>query len=378
MTDVAITLPATLVLKDDWRQAIELFLASRNTPATRRSYAAALQDLLTTANRLPWEVTRTDVMRWTLGLKGRGLAAATISNRLAAVSSFYRFCMEEYLIPGGDGRDVPIHANNPAAGKSLRPRVEMYGKAAWLSPDEAKALLHAIIPPNSDQATPLARRNFALVLGYMLLARRNSEWRVARWGDFENRAGRVEYRWAGKGKRDQRIAVPVPVWNAVVEYLIEASRLDGIRPEDYIFAPCKEKMTMPGGLVMDNDRAISAHEVGRILKRYCEMAGLNADQLHVHSLRHTGAMLRREVGASPEEIMAFLGHANLGITGIYLHALEGKKDQNWSSVADLLGISNIKNVIQDAQNGAKNGRLSSDNSCYRTMGGKSQNSEGKK
>jgi integrase/recombinase XerD len=372
MTDVVLTLPSTMILQEDWRQAIDLFFASRNTPATRRAYAAALQDLLTTTNRLPWEVTRTDVMRWVQGLKGRGLAPCTIANKLAGVSSFYRFCMEEYLV-SSNGRDIPLHANNPAAGKSLRPKIEMYGKSTWLSPEESKALLRAIIPPGASRADALARRNFALVLGYILLARRNSEWRVARWGDFENRLGRVEYRWSGKGKHDQRIEVPTPVWNAVIEFLREAGRLEKIQAGDFIFTPIKEKMHLPGGRILGNTAAISAREVGRLLKRYCRLAGLDAKAIHPHTLRHTGAMLRREVGDSVEVIMVFLGHSNLGVTSIYLHQLEGKSDQSWGSVADLLGLPSEDKTLYK---GAKKADFSSDNRSYRTRGGKNADSAG--
>jgi integrase/recombinase XerD len=375
MTEIAITLPSTMILKDDWRQALDLFFASRNTPATRRAYAAAIQDLLTVTGRLPWEVTRTDVMRWVQGLKGRGLAPCTIANRLAGVSAFYRFCMEEYLVAAEGGREIPLHAYNPAAGKSLRPRIEMYGKSTWLSPEESKALLRAIIAPGASQADALARRNFALVLGYILLARRNSEWRVARWGDFENRLGRVEYRWAGKGKQDQRIEVPAPVWNAVIEFLREAGRLETIQAGEYIFTALKKNLRMPGGRVLDHATALSAREVGRLLKRYCRLAGLDAKAIHPHTLRHTGAMLRREVGASIEEIMAFLGHSNLGVTSIYLHQLEGKSDQSWGSVADLLGIDKVEQTLYK---GSKKGQKSSDNSSYRTMGGEKPDSEGGK
>lgn len=375
MSDIAITLPVTMILQDDWRQAIELFFASRNTPATRRAYAAALQDLLTVTNRLPWEVTRTDVMRWVQGLKGRGLAPCTIANRLAGISSFYRFCMEEYLVQGGDGRQIALHGNNPAAGKSLRPKIEMYGKSVWLSPEECKALLRAILPPGASHADALARRNFALILGYILLARRNSEWRVARWGDFENRMGRVEYRWDGKGKHDQRIKVPTPVWNAVVEFLREAGRLEKMQGGEYIFTALKERH-LPGGRVLAaGAAALSDHEVGRLLKIYCRRAGLDAKAIHPHTLRHTGAMLRREVGASVEEIMNFLGHANLSVTGVYLHQLEGKSDQSWGSVADLLGL---ENEDQTLYKGAKKGQKSSENSSYRTMGGKNAKSAGLK
>jgi integrase len=334
MTDLAvITLPQTMVLKDDWRAAIDLWLASRNCSATRRAYATALQDLLISTNRLPWEVTRTDVLRWVQTLGGRGLEPATIKNRLAGVSSFFHFTMEEYLVPAGpEATEIPLHNNNPAAGKKLRPKVELYGNATWLSPDECKALLRAI-----GQQTTRSKRDYALFLGYIFLARRNTEWRVASWGDFERHGSQVQYRWNGKGKTNQLIDVPAPVWDAVVAYLTFTGRLEKIKPGEAIFTPLSNRR-LPNGSQVDKTRAISAHEVGRVLKGYCRQAGLDASKVHPHSLRHTGAMLRRKAGDSPEQIQHFLGQANLAITAVYLDHLEDKSDQSWGRVADLLGL----------------------------------------
>jgi integrase len=321
--------------RQDWRAAITLWLDTRRSVETRRAYARALEDLLATSGALIWEVTRTDVMRWVKGMEKRGYAATTITQRLAGASSFFRFVMEDYIVRATDGRQVPLYDHNPAAGKSLRPTVEMYGKAAWLSPEEARAFLRAI-----PRTTLVGQRNFALLLGYILLGRRNSEWRTARWQDFERYGQTVYLRWGGKGKTDQRLEVPLPVWNAVCEFLRAAGRLEHMLPEAPIFPPLVRvgRKTPTGQGIIDPNQPISSHEVARIVKRVCRLAGLEGKHITPHSLRHTGAMLRKEAGASDQEIMSFLGHANLAITQVYLHALEGKTDSHWARVSDILGL----------------------------------------
>ncbi|NMC84316.1 MAG: tyrosine-type recombinase/integrase [Anaerolineaceae bacterium] len=313
-----------------WGDAITLWLQSRRSDATRRAYAKALEDLLTSTNRLPWEVTRTDVHRWVNEMETRGNAPATVAQRLAAISSFYQFTIEDYYLPGSQ---TPLHNVNPAAGKALRPNVELYGKAAWLSPDEARSLLRAIY-----RGTLQGRRDFALFLGYVLLARRNTEWRLARWGNFDRHGDLVFFRWSGKGKSDQRLEVPLPLWNALCEYLRAAGRLGKLKAEDYIFTPLsRQGQVMPNGGTV-GEQALSAHEVGRLLKRYLRQAGLDATHIKPHSLRHTGAMLRKAAGASDQEIMEFLGHSNLAITQVYLHMLDGRRDEHWMTVSELLGL----------------------------------------
>jgi integrase len=328
----------TLQLKIDkaaWGDAIQLWLASRRSEATRRAYAKALEDLLLSSGKAPYEINRTDVRRWTLEMEKRGNAPATVAMRLAAVSSFFEFTSTDYYT---DGSQTALGTLNPAAGKSLRPDVETYGKASWLQPEEAKALLKAI-----RTVTLQGKRDYALFLGYIFLARRNSEWRKATWGDFQRRGDQVFLRWDGKHHTDQHLEVPLPVWNAVGEYLRAAGRLKEMKAEDCIFTAirCVGKK-MPNGAQLQPNQAICSHEVGRLLKRYLAAAGLTAGRTSAritpHSLRHTGAMLRRQAGASDQEIMEFLGHANLAITQVYLHTLDGHTDSHWMTVSELLGL----------------------------------------
>lgn len=313
----------------DWSDAISLWLSTRRSAATRRAYARALEDLLSSCNALPWDITRTDVMRWVQRMEAAGLAAATIAQRLAGVSSFYRFTMQDYYVG-----QSPLHHLNPAAGSSLRPVVEMYGKAAWLSPDESKVLLRSIW-----KGSLVGQRDYALFLGYILLARRNTEWRTVKWGAFERHGDLVQLRWNGKGKVDQRLDVPLPAWNAVCEYLRAAGKLEHMQAGDYIFTSIGRKgKPIPSGGACGQNSPLSSHEVGRLLKRYLRVAGIEPRHITPHSLRHTGAMLRKEAGMSDLEIMEFLGHRNLATTQVYLHALVGNQDTHWMRVSELLGL----------------------------------------
>lgn len=320
----------------DWADAIELWLSTRRSAQTRRAYARALGDLLSTSGALPWELTRTDVLRWVLELEKRGNSPATIAQYISGASSFYHFAMDEYVVRDADGKQRPLHNMNPAAGKSLRPKVEMYGKAEWLSAEEAKALLDAI-PRNTHQGL----RDYALFLGYILLARRNSEWRSARWGDFKDLGGKIQLRWSGKGKRDQRLEVPPMVWSAVLEYLRAMGRMGKIQEDEFVFTAIGVGgRRLPNGNLMLTSHALSAHEVGRLLKRYLRLAGIEAKHIKTHSLRHTGAMLLKLTGASDQEVMEYLGHCNLAITQVYLHTMTARQEPHWMRVSELLGFKN--------------------------------------
>ena len=72
------------------------------------------------------------------------------------------------------------------------------------------------------------------------------------------------------------------------------------------------------------------------LRRYAAKAGLEGVTPHV--LRHSAAKLRRDNGASIEEVAALLGHRSLYTTARYLARLEGERDNGWQAVAGALGV----------------------------------------
>ena len=203
----------------------------------------------------------------------------------------------------------------------MRPRVEPYGKAVYLSPPQVKKLLNSI-----DQASPLGARDYALILGYILTARRNSELRKLRYGDISHTADAVWYTWSGKGRKNQRYELPEPVWQAIKHYLTLSARLASIRPQEYIFAPRGALGTSP----------LSSMEVGRRLKLYAAKSGLEEAKIHVHTLRHTGAMLRKQAGEDVVEIQDDLGHSSLAVTSIYVKKIAGHRDSASDRVLSLI------------------------------------------
>jgi len=82
--------------------------------------------------------------------------------------------------------------------------------------------------------------------------------------------------------------------------------------------------------------AVSSHGFYKNLKAYAERAGLTGVTPHV--LRHSAAKLRRDTGATIEDVGSFLGHRSLHTTSRYLARLEGERDTGWHGVAAALGV----------------------------------------
>jgi len=348
---------------DVWSAAFDLWLSSRRAPNTRRAYRSAWKHFFEFTCVQPWEVTSTEVAGWIQAQHGEGLSAATILQRLAAISSFYTYATRTYTLLGSDGREKPLHHYNPVSAVP-RPKVNPYGKAKYLSVDQARAFLRAI-----PRSYPQGFRDYALFLAYMITGRRNSEIRTLRWGDFEHDMGRsfseltsqkftknsqanveypasarIFYRWQGKGK-DRRDECPSSLWRAITDFLKAADRLDTISPDQYIFTALNNNSSRLPNVSSSNQyasigqrRPLTARFVGRLLKRYALRAGLDPRLITVHTLRHTAAMLRKEAGEDVEAISRFLNHSSLSVTQIYLHQVEGATDTGWQKVEALLGL----------------------------------------
>jgi integrase/recombinase XerD len=85
-------------------------------------------------------------------------------------------------------------------------------------------------------------------------------------------------------------------------------------------------------------RALSSSFVNRIVKKCARRAGLRWREVHTHTLRHTAAMLRRELGGDLQELQEFLNHSSLAITQIYVQHTEKRTDTMWAQVEALIGV----------------------------------------
>ncbi len=248
-----------------WAEAFEVWLG-RLSANTARAYRKGWDDLLAFTSKQPWAMGKADVQRWADDMRLRGLSDCTRAQRIAGVSSFYEFATGDYTVILPDGREQALHSGNPASGKRLRPKVNPYGKASYLGKDSVRALLKAI-----KRNTVQGLRDYALFFGYLMTCRRNSEWRMLRWGDIEMNAEKIFYRWSGKGKKDQKFEMPEPVFQAMKAYLVAAGRWGKMAEGDFIFTALTDKATrLPGVATNFNPlaQAISMREVGRLLKVY--------------------------------------------------------------------------------------------------------------
>ena len=169
------------------------------------------------------------------------------------------------------------------------------------------------------------RRDRAILLVLILTGRRRAEVIGLRAGDISLEGETAFYQYVGKGHKTGRRELPRPAYEAIVATLADAGKeLATMAPDESLW----QAGAGPGGIS-------SGTFYGRF-RKLLTAAGLTPSGLHI--LRHTAAKLRRDAGASIEQVSSFLDHSSLAVTSVYLRRLEGETDRTWPEVAIAIGV----------------------------------------
>jgi integrase len=277
-------------------QVLSLALGTVSNPDTERHYRLALTEFLDWGAGGTIPFSRAAVYAWRGELEGRGLAAATINQRLAAIRKLAR---EAHL-------NGLLDAETSAAIGQV-PNVRQTGQRSgnWLSLDQAQSLIEA-----PDPATLQGLRDRAALSLLVGCALRRSEAAALTVEHIQERDGR----WVILdliGKRGRIRTVPVPAW--VMDALADWASAAGIQEGRMLRS-------------LDHGR-IGAGLTGRALfdvaSRYGAQIGV---QLKAHDLRRTCAKLSRAGGGQLEQIQMLLGHSSIQTTERYLGTQQNLRD----------------------------------------------------
>lgn len=333
---MAITTDSTTYVADqkiecEWTQVHDRWLA-QFAPATQRAYAAAYNDWRRNVQRPPWLATSADVVTWIEEMRGRGLAAASINQRLGAVSSLYSFVIRDddgaasiFVDARGNARQNPFLSNNVRrmkrrGGKKARP----------LSREQLKAMRDAINPDTRTGA-----RDMALFECYLRTGRRLAEIARLRWCDIDVEHGTFE--WTGKGGKRATQAFPIEAYNAVVTYL----QIDDRWPVDdcsmYVFQPLATHgvANLTSG---EGQGHVSPGQIGRVIKKLAKRAGLDPRVVHVHLIRHSFAHYLYDQTKDLRLVQVTLGHSDPRTTQIYLNGMQATEDNVSQPLRAALGF----------------------------------------
>ena len=310
-----------------------------------RDKSRVVQHFFAFSGRRPQDVTPGDVRDWLDELRARGIptrtpagelvdgepySAASVYAAASRLSSFYTWLMRDSAL-----RELITH--NPV--DLVRPRSpRAYEGSQALTPDELDALL-GVVKAKANAGELVAKRDWALLLFYVTTAHRREEVNRLKWRDVKKN-GKLTVYFQVKGGERQWEEVDLAVWDALVDYLRAAGRLDSMTPDAPLWTAHDRSGKSTGS-------PLSSHSFAANLKRYAKLAGL--DGIHVHQLRHTAAALAGDESGDMGAVQNLLGHKNQQTTKIYLPRITVKKNPLGSAIARRLGLNNEGKVNHDTE-----------------------------
>lgn len=232
-------------------------------------------------------------------LSEAGLAAATIARRLSALRQFHGFLYAE----GHRGEDPTVTLKGPR--KTMRiPKV--------LTLEDVDRLLKAAETGITEAKTPVARlaalRLAAQVELLYATGLRVSELLALPAASIHAKRDHLVVR--GKGNKERIVLLTDAARQAVERYRSAMDGRKGREPSRYLF-PAE-------GATGHLARQVFARD----LKRLAGRAGIDADSLTPHGMRHAFATHLLQNGADLRIVQQLLGHADIATTQIYTHVLD--------------------------------------------------------
>jgi integrase/recombinase XerC len=305
------------------RNAVGLWAEQNTRPETLaraeklRDKVSAVTSFFDFSKKHPVEVTPEDVSRWRVAMEGRGLKPATVYARVSRVSAFYRWLM-------GDPQLSRFIRSNPAAQARPRyPRPYQSESTQALSDEEMNSLLD-VVRRLAGSGSVVGKRDYALLLFYLLTGLRRSEVIGLRGKDLEFNEGVlvIKYRRKG-GKFTAREVSDTSAYEALKDYLAAADRMNVVESGRPLWTR-HDRAGKPSA-------PLTSRAFVENLKGYAKEAGLS--HIHLHQTRHTYARIVAEETGSFLETQEALDHENQSTTRVYVQRITVKRDRHGGKVS---------------------------------------------
>ena len=274
----------------------------------------------------PSAVTHMMIREFVGHLHDQGLKKSSIARKLAALRSFFKYCVREGHLKENPARLVPT-PKLPKRIPSVLSAEEMNGflnqlaemgppssSAPALARKRAQPLLQRSSAKSADSAEEglLLRRDRALLEMLYAAGLRVSELTGLNLVDIEQKERVLRVR--GKGNKERIVPYGTKAQQALDKYWPVRAQLLLQTSSGRRAAPHTEAVFLNYA-----GRRLTQRSVGRIVKKYVRLVNVNWD-LHPHSLRHAFATHLLADGADLRAIQELLGHQSLSTTQKYTHA----------------------------------------------------------
>ncbi len=232
------------------------------------------------------QLTHTLIRGWLAGLKEAGLTAKSINRKIAALRSFFKFCLKNGAIE-----------QSPMT-KIIAPKSEKRLPQFVAEPDISTLFNHV---PFSDDWK--GRTSRLLLLLFYNTGMRLSEAIGLKEAGFNHHSNTVKV--LGKGGKERIIPV-------------SAGLADELRAYGHLKKLLPVEMMSENLLVTDKGKPLQPRAVYSSVKTYLSLV-TTIDKRSPHILRHTFATHLLSRGADINAIKELLGHSSLAATQVYTH-----------------------------------------------------------
>jgi integrase/recombinase XerC len=276
------------------------------------------------------EITHTIIREFVAHLHDQGLEKSSIARKLAALRSFFKYCVREGLLAENPARLVPT-PKLPKRIPSVLSAEEMNGFLNGLAdigpatqgavgnarPMIDRSGIPAIVAESGKKSSRKSdrlyvRRDRALLELLYAAGLRVSELTGLNLVDIDQKERVLRVR--GKGNKERIVPYGSKAQEALDNYW-------SLR-EDLLMQKSAARQGPPHTQAVFLNyagRRLTQRSVGRLVKKYVRLANIDWD-LHPHSLRHAFATHLLADGADLRAIQELLGHQSLSTTQKYTHA----------------------------------------------------------
>jgi integrase/recombinase XerD len=282
---------------------LDMLAAERDAAAnTLQAYRRDLDDyvaFLSEASVAPVDAVAATARAFVASLAERGLKPSSAARRLSAVRQFHKFLYVEGYA-----------AANPTASIAAPKRGRVLPNV--LSVEEVDRLLSTAREAAEREDAGAFERLRAARMHCLLELLYASGLRVSELISLPRTAARTRERFLvvrGKGRKERLVPLTEPSQRAAAAYLA--------------LLEVREQAHGPWLFPADSESGhLTRQAFARELKATAAAAGLRADKVSPHVLRHAFASHLLQNGADLRVVQELLGHADIGTTQIYTHVLD--------------------------------------------------------
>ena len=286
----------------------------------------AVQSFFAVTHRAPHQVTPVEVNLWRERMEAQGLKPATVYARLSRLSSFYEWALRDTQL------SRQIISNPVKLARPKAPRAYQTESVSALTDAQLQALVE-VVKNAAATGSLAAKRDYAILLFFLLSGMRRSEVIGLRGGQVREREGVLLVRSVVKGGDYIERELDDPLLReALHDYLTAAKRMEALKVNAPLWTR-HDRAGKPGAM-------LSSHAFAHNLKQYARQAGI--EHIHIHQTRHTFARIVAEESGSMAETQDALGHRNLATTRVYVQRVAVKRDKFSHKVARRLVKISVK------------------------------------